>query len=175
MTFPLKAIDAAFELLPTKMDTPRARVMLLAIGYQESNFEHRRQLVGAPPRPTGPAVSFWQFERGGGVKGVLNHSSSRVYAAAVCKVRGVPAEPHAVWTAMQTDDVLGAAMARLLLYTDPKALPEVGDADGAWYLYLRVWRPGAYDRGTAAQRGALRVKWVHNYAKARAYDSLRND
>ena len=28
------------------------------------------------------------------------------------------------------------------LWTDPKALPPVGDVDAAWALYLRTWRPG---------------------------------
>ena len=40
------------------------------------------------------------------------------------------------------DDVLAAAFARLLLFTDPAKLPKLGDADGAWQLYLRTWRPG---------------------------------
>ena len=40
------------------------------------------------------------------------------------------------------------AAARLLLFTDPKRLPEVGDAKGAWNLYIRTWRPGKPHRGT---------------------------
>ena len=38
--------------------------------------------------------------------------------------------------------MLAAAAARLLLFTDPKRLPQLGDEAGAWALYLRVWRPG---------------------------------
>ena len=166
MTFPLKAIDAAFELLPAKMDSAEARVLLLAIGLQESRFLHRRQLVGNPPRPTGPAMGFWQFEKGGGVKGVLTHDSSKTHARRVCEAQDVPAEAQAVWTSLQDDDVLAAAFARLLLWTDPKALPEVGDVDGAWSLYHRTWRPGAYDRGTAQAKSELRAKWGRNYAQA---------
>lgn len=49
------AINPALALLPATMDTPEARIMLLAIGLQESRFEHRRQLVGNPTRPAGPA------------------------------------------------------------------------------------------------------------------------
>lgn len=59
------AITPALALLPGRMDTPEARVVLLSIGLQESLFEHRRQLVGKPPRPVGPAKSFWQAEQGG--------------------------------------------------------------------------------------------------------------
>lgn len=163
----LAAIAAAEHILPGAMASDRARVMQVAIGLQESRFEHRRQLVGSPPRPTGPAVSFWQFERGGGVRGVLNHHSSKAPAAKVCAALGVKPDAQSVWEAMQTNDTLGAAFARLLLYTDPQALPAVGDVEAAWRLYLRVWRPGAYDRGTAEQRADLRAKWGRNYDKAR--------
>lgn len=137
------AIKPALSLLPDKMDTPAARVMLLAIGLQESRFEHRRQLVGNPPRPTGPAKSFWQGEQGGGmVHGVRLHPGTRAAAAALCRARGVPARDAEVWDAIENDDVLAAGLARLLLWSDPGRLPAVGDADSAWALYLRTWRPG---------------------------------
>ena len=61
-----RAIAPALRLLPARMNSPEAEVMLLAIGLQESRFEHRRQLVGSPPRPTGPAKSFWQAELAAG-------------------------------------------------------------------------------------------------------------
>lgn len=117
-------------------DTPQARVQMLAIGLQESRFEYRRQ------RGMGPAMGFWQFERGGGVKGVLNHPASKDKAALLCKARGVSAEPMAAWVALENDDVLAAGFARLLLLTDPRPLPNVDDTQGAWDCYIRNWRPG---------------------------------
>ncbi|WP_334166342.1 hypothetical protein [Achromobacter mucicolens] len=139
----MTGIDPALALLPAKMDTPAARVMLLAIGLQESRFEHRRQLVGNPPRPIGPAKSFWQAERGGGmVHGVRLHTTTSADAAALYQARGVPARDAAIWDAIENDDVLAAGLARLLLWSDPGRLPAVGDADAAWSLYLRTWRPG---------------------------------
>lgn len=129
------AILPALALLPAKMDTPAARVMLLAIGLQESRFVHRRQIGG-------PARGFWQFEQGGGVRGVLTHPASAALARQVCEVRGVAPTTAAVYAQLENDDVLGAAFARLLLWTDPKSLPAIGDADAAWALYLRTWRPG---------------------------------
>ena len=128
-------IDPALALLPAKMDTSAVRVMLLAIGLQESRFIHRRQIGG-------PARGFWQYEKGGGVRGVLTHASTKEHAQAVCKARGVPATADAVYDALDKDDVLAAAFARLLLWSDPKTLPALGDADAAWALYLRTWRPG---------------------------------
>ncbi|MGL5703631.1 MAG: hypothetical protein ACRCW5_11040, partial [Cetobacterium sp.] len=48
-------INPALELLPSKMNSDKAKVMLLAIGLQESRLIHRRQIRG-------PAKSFLQFE-----------------------------------------------------------------------------------------------------------------
>lgn len=134
------AINPALGLLPGKMDTPAARVMLLAIGLQESRFLHRRQIGG-------PARGFWQFEKGtrasrGGVWGVYLHAASKGHLAVLCKARSVTCDPDAIYAALEYDDVLAAGVARLLLWTDPKALPQVADVDAAWALYLRTWRPG---------------------------------
>jgi len=43
---------------------------------------------------------------------------------------------------MAWNDTLAACMARLLLYTDPRALPATGEQDAAWEYYIRNWRPG---------------------------------
>ncbi|MNX11332.1 hypothetical protein D3C86_410920 [compost metagenome] len=134
------AITPALALLPVQMDTVPARVMLLSIGLQESRFLHRRQIGG-------PARGLWQFEKGtrasrGGCWGVFLHESSRKPLETVCKSRSVRFDPDAIYGALEYDDVLAAGVARLLLWTDPKALPEVGKVDSAWALYLRTWRPG---------------------------------
>lgn len=129
------AINPALAILPANMDSPAARVMLLAIGLQESRFQHRRQIGG-------PARGFWQFEQGGGVRGVLTHAASAALARQVCEARGVAPTATAVYGRLETDDVLAAAFARLLLWTDAGRLPAVGDKEGAWALYLHTWRPG---------------------------------
>lgn len=128
----------ALALLPAKMDSKLARIMLLAIGLQESRFEHRRQVLNGGGK--GPAASFWQMERGGGVRGVINHSASKDLARQVCAARGVAPTEMAVWQAMEHDDILGACFARLLLWTHPKPMPD--NADDAYSYYLAVWRPG---------------------------------
>lgn len=130
------AIDPALAMLPAKMDTPAARVQLLAIGLQESRFLYRRQLGN------GPARGLWQFERTGGVRGVLTHPASREYAYRICGGRGLSPVAAAVHPALETDDVLAAAFARLLMWTDGWRLPAVGDAQGGWEMYIRTWRPG---------------------------------
>lgn len=114
----------------------RARVMLLAIAGQESDAQYRRQHGG------GPARGLWQFERMGGVAGVLSHRASARLAAALCEWRGVDPSATAVHAALERDDVLAAGFARLLLWTDAKPLPSVEAEDAGWAYYLRNWRPG---------------------------------
>lgn len=160
-----QAIQPALALLPARMKSPKAEVMLLAIGLQESRFQHRRQLVGNPPRPTGPAKSFWQAEQGGGmVHGLLRYHDARVrdIATGLCVVRGVSPDTLSVWNAIEHDDVLAAGLARLLLWTDPQRLPAIGDAQGAWDLYLRTWRPGKPHRRTWDAFYAQAMKEVMN-------------
>ena len=164
-----QAIEPALLLLPARMESAEAVVMLLAIGLQESLFKHRRQLVGSPPKPVGPAKSFWQAEQGGGmVTGLLRYHDAKVrdVVHGLCAIRGVAPAAGDVWDAIEHDDVLAAGLARLLLFTDPAKLPGLGDEEGAWQLYLRTWRPGAHSRGDAAAKASLRQKWAKNYAQA---------
>lgn len=143
MTVPvaaMQAVDAALALLPPQMDTPAARVMLLAIGLQESRLTARAQILTGGGK--GPARGLWQFEQGGGCRGVLRHSASQYWMHHLCDQRGCPPTPSSLWSRIETDDVLAAGAARLLLFTDPRRLPQIGDDQGAWALYLRVWRPG---------------------------------
>ena len=130
------AIDPALALLPGKMDSDRARIQMLATGLQESRLIHRRQLGN------GPARGLWQFERGGGVKGLLEHPASAVMARDICIALDVEPVPRPVWSALKTNDVLAGVFARLLLWTDPAPLPAIGDEQGAWVYYLNNWRPG---------------------------------
>lgn len=134
------AIAPALSLLAEQsgraaLDTTAARVMLLAIGLQESRFEHRRQVRG-------PARGFWQFEVGGGVNGVLHHVASKIMAASLCEALSYEPEAAGIYTALADNDVLAAGFARLLLWTDARPLPRIGDYDGAWEYYLRNWWPG---------------------------------
>ncbi len=128
------AIDPALELLPSKMTSPEARVMMVAIALQESRPQHRRQL------PNGPAHGYWQFERGGGVAGVLTHRSVAKHAAALCKRLDVEPDRQKVYAALVHQDILAAGFARLLLWTLPQPLP-TEPAEG-WAQYMDAWRPG---------------------------------
>lgn len=148
------AVEPAFRILPPPLDSPQARVMLLAIGLQESRFMHRFQKVVGHPYVKGPARGFWQFELGseasrGGVWGVCLHDASRFWVWHLCGKRGVPFRPDAIHQAIETDDVLAAGLARLLLFTDRRPLPAANAPhEEAWQYYLHNWRPGKPHRHT---------------------------
>lgn len=130
------AIEPAYLLLPDRMRSKEATAMLLAIGLQESRFEHRRQIRG-------PARGFWQFEQGGGVAGVLSHPASRVHASNALAALHYPADPDVIHEALADNDVLAAVFARLLLFTDARPLPALTAlSDESWDYYIRNWRPG---------------------------------
>lgn len=162
MTYPKQAVNTAFSLLPVAMDTRHARIQHAAIGFQESKYKSRRQLLsrGGALVPEGPAVSYWQFENGrlAGIEGVLTHRATAALAKSVCAFCNVEPERMAVWRRMQDDDVLGAAFARLLMYTDPRPVP-TNEVDG-WAMYLRTWRPGKPHPGTWAASYAAAVSAV---------------
>jgi len=131
----------ALAILPAAMNKPEAQVMVTAICLQESGLIYRKQMGN------GPARGFPQFELGtrqsrGGVWGIYLHDASRFWLDRLCAARGVQFLPESIWRALETDDVLAAGIARLLLFTDPYRLPAIDDADGSWGLYLRTWRPG---------------------------------
>lgn len=135
-------LTPTFELLPAKMGSQEARVMLLTTALQESGLLHRYQLVQGRPGVKGPARGLWQFERGGGVRGVLTHSASAGLAKEIQAKLGHGVGIDNAYQALEKDDVFAAVMARLLYYTDPYNLPEIGQAQRAWRLYERTWRPG---------------------------------
>ena len=129
----LSILDTGLGLLPPHMDSPAARQMMLAIGWQESRFLHRRQIRG-------PARGFWQFESGGGTWGVLNHATTRHHAHKVCKDLFYPPEVTSVYPALADNDILATAFARLNLWWVPYAIPT--NEKEAWKYYLFSWRPG---------------------------------
>lgn len=129
------AINPAMALLPSRMDSVQARAMLLAIGLQESEFQYRRQL-------NGPARGYFQFERLGGVQGVMKHHATSAIAAEVTRRLDYPFQVDVLYDAIENNDVLATCFARLLLWTIPAPLPEELEDDIGWEQYLSGWRPG---------------------------------
>jgi hypothetical protein len=134
-------LPAAGDLLPDEMQSHNADALLLTIGLYESGFTARRQ------KPLGPARSFWQFEDAG-VLGVLSHPATRTHAHAVLSQLqySLNSSVHQIQVAMEHNDVLAAAFARLNLWWDPERLPGERHPMVGWEIYKRVWRPGAPPR-----------------------------
>ena len=127
--------ELATEGIPANVNAAR---LMLAIALQESSLSYRRQVVGSAE--VGPAVSFWQFEKGGGCVGVLSHPSTALKMKNICGAFNVYPDPASLWAAMQYQDIVAASAARLLIYSLPHSLPE-NEKDG-WEQYVSAWRPG---------------------------------
>ena len=81
-------------------DSLEARRHVLAISLQESGLAHRRQVTNSGAED-GPAASWWQFERGGGCRGVLTHPAVAPRMRGKCVAR----ETLTLLTASTTPDV----------------------------------------------------------------------
>ncbi|BCD84279.1 hypothetical protein PSm6_06860 [Pseudomonas solani] len=127
-------LEPALSLLPDEMNSPEAQLMLLAIALQESDLDKRPLAEGGPH-------SYWQSGSPDEmVHFVLRCPVTRDLAVAVCDARQVPPVDERVRAALEHDDVLAAAFARLLLWTDPARLPAIDEVDAAHDLYMRTWR-----------------------------------
>jgi hypothetical protein len=155
---PLRLLDLAIvpalaELAKVGIpDTVDARRFVLAIALQESGLAHRRQVLTGGVE-NGPAASFWQFEPGGGCKGVLTHHLTASTMRGLCVDFNVEPTQQGLWEAMRYHDIIAAIAARLLIYTLPYKLPTTA-ADG-WAQYVAAWRPGKPHPETWADAWAL--------------------
>lgn len=142
------ALAPALRLLPSRMDTPEARALIVAIALQESKLLARRQFGG-------PARSYLQFELSG-IRGVLTHRATSALAAGICEAVDVAATAASVYVAIEYHDVLACVFGRLLLWTLPAPMPGRDNNEEAWQQYLAAWRPGK-------PRSA---DWSANFARA---------
>src|ERR1044072_5855205 len=132
--FLLRAVEPGLSLLPGYMTSDCAKIWLMTIAGQENNLIARKQMGG------GPATSYWQFEQAG-VNAVMKSQAKLAEGLlATCDID--PSEAHA---ALQYNDAVACAFARLLLWSDPAPLPLASDVAAGYALYLRTWRPGRPD------------------------------
>lgn len=152
------AIKPALALLDPKLDTIPARAMMTAIALQETKLKARVQVLDAgkewwESRP-GPAHSWWQFERGGGVEAVLGNAQTRKIVGPVLAQLCYPCDSDIVHGALTHNDILAAVFARALLYSAPWPLPVQNAPAEGWRQYLWAWKPGKLHEAT----------WEANYA-----------
>ncbi len=145
--------------------TEKAAVLVMTIAGQESNWAARRQVgIGQYHPQTVGARGYWQFESTGGGPVALNDVMQKTprQLAAVCAWLEIPNDELTLYEALAWNDTLACALGRLLLWTDPHPLPDVGNKVASWDYYVRNWRPGAphpdvwpghYDTALAAMKG----------------------
>lgn len=60
---------------------------------------------------------------------------------AACAYARIPFDNTSIWKAQRTNDLFAFITGRLLLYTDPYAVPN--NTQAGWTCYAeRLWRPG---------------------------------
>ncbi|MDO8421577.1 MAG: hypothetical protein Q7S99_05395 [Parvibaculum sp.] len=143
-------IRPALAMMGPKYQGRPVEILLLAIALQESALRHRKQVGG-------PARGFWQFERGG-VAGVSRHGASSAKFKDACTAFLYPPTVDDVYGVIADNDALACVVARLLLYTHAKAIPETGPEGWAYYEWL--WRPGKPHPETWAKNWAAAVDAV---------------
>ena len=145
-------LDILADATALPVQSAEAEVLLLAIATQESALRHRTQVGG-------PARGFFQFEKMGGLAGVIQHRRTAEPLRAACAALTLPADLDSLWTALPWCDPLQVVLARLLLWSDAQPLPRIGDKDSGWETYIRNWRPGKPSRlrWDAAYDGAVEV------------------
>jgi len=141
-------ISTALGELPERMDSYSARLLIIAAGFQESDFIHRRQI-------NGPARGFFQFELSG-CTGVLTHHTTQDVARGLMLSARYEASPVVAYGAVEHNDVLAAAFARLCFWRLPEPLPDRDDIDGLWHYYRMAWAPGK----------PRPEKWAESYRRA---------
>lgn len=161
-----QVIPAALKLMPKKFRGPRAELMLIAIGMQESNLSARVQVANSG-RTVGPARGLWQFELIG-VTGVLRWNKGELIPVVRDSMTGLLARkvdregmltPERLYDTLAYVDLIACIVARCLLYTHPDMLPKPGDEERAWDQYIATWRPGkpSRERWTTAYSAAMRL------------------
>jgi hypothetical protein len=118
-------------------NSDEARVLLLAIGYQESRFATRKQ-------EKGPARGFWQFEGGPKTAGAAFCRDPRFapFRAFASELHYPVTMPGFMRALASGGDKLACIAARGLLFLDPRPLPARGQVQEAWGYYKRNWNPG---------------------------------
>jgi hypothetical protein len=154
-------LPAALSLLPGKMDSPQARAQMMAIGLHESGFVARQQ-GGTKKKPgEGPAKSFWQFEKNGGVAECLTDPIIKPILLPILDLLGYPRWTAAdIHEAMEHNDTVAAVMTRLLLWKDPRTMAESNEPQKGYVIYLARWRPNP----DAAKRHA--PEWPGHFKSA---------
>ena len=144
-------VRPTLALMGARYQGQPAERLLVAIAMQESGLRARTQLGG-------PARGLWQFEKAG-VASVLMHPATANAAGDLCSALIYSPVPTLVHAAIADNDQLACGIARLLIFTHPRPLPDTPDE--GWAQYTDLWRPGKPRPETWAQNWAAANEAAH--------------
>lgn len=149
-----KVIKPVMLELPAKMSSDSVTLQMMVTAKQESGLNARWQTGN------GIARGLWQMEQPTVNLVMINKNSAGYLRTFIEQKLKMPMySTSIIYDALDKDDFMACAMARLLYWDDPNPMPKVGDLNGAWQYYLRIWRPGAPDF----------TRWQSAYAEAMRY------
>jgi len=131
-------VEPGLLFLPEEMRAEQAAFLLTVVAGVESARTARYQIKGT-------AHSFFQFERIG-VAGLMGQPVTSLTLRDACLTFVVPYDAQTIYDVITWCDALATICARLLLWADPKPIPEIGDVEESWVPYQPCWRPGKLDR-----------------------------
>ena len=141
-------IAPTLAMLPYRQRNAGA-ALLLAAAMQASGITRAR---------SSEARGLWRMTAAS-VDAVLKNGVSAELAITVCEARGVKPQAAAIMQEFGRGDGLACEFAALLLLSERAPLPLLGDEEGAWSVYKRLWTPGKPDRKRWSQsyQDALQV------------------
>ncbi len=126
-----------------------AERLLLFTGYVESGYKFLKQV------PSGPALGFWQVERGTyqDIEKWLSYSINRDLRDRVLDSVGLDAFPSAdalIWNLR-----LSVLMARMVYYRHKDPLPAIDDAEGMARYHKIVYNGGALGKANMEENAKV--------------------
>lgn len=121
------------------LDTPEARVAMMATAGYESNWTDRAQ------QPSRIALGFWMNQEN--AVRLLQQSPFGRDLGNACRALAIPFPgPALIHAASEWNDAIAYFIARGLAWCDPHPLAAIGDEEGAWQGYLRAQNPDVRNR-----------------------------
>lgn len=127
----------AAGILPS-LDSPAARLQMLATAGYESDWTWRRQ------EPVAVALGFWMNQQN--AVELLLRSPFGQHLIEGARTLCIGLDAGSIHAASEFNDPIAYLIARGLAWCDPHPLAAIGDEEACWQAYLRAQNPGARSR-----------------------------
>ena len=151
----------AFVIRPTLthlgLEGGSAERLLLGTIAHESGGRHLDQRLSQNDDILGPAIGLYQIEPATHTDLYVNFLSYSKNAKWIGKLRNTAAAHPTRDEQLATNLFYATAVARLIYYRRPEALPLETDEEGLWWYYKRFWN--------TMQGKAEMDKWIDSYRR----------